>query len=97
MSHLFNAAEGAFLAIESDLQLDGHSVLSLHQNGDDVHLRIQHNGDQEYYAVAVLHPRDRARLGEAFASSELQKLRADLAKANATIQGLRNTYAYDND
>lgn len=60
----YDASEGAYFVLGTDLALDGSSTLSLHWNGKDRHLRVQHDQAGEY-EVAVLTPRDAARLAEA--------------------------------
>lgn len=49
----FDAANGAFFRLDSDNCLDPSSVLSLHWIGDDIHLRIQHEGEDQYSVVAL--------------------------------------------
>lgn len=60
----FDASNGADYVYDCDLRLDGASTLSLHRNGADVHVRIQHHGEEDY-AVAVVDELDVPKLIDA--------------------------------
>jgi hypothetical protein len=69
--------EGSFFNLLCDLRLDGASTLSLHENGDDVHLRIAHHGRPDYN-VAVLDQWGQKRLGEALLANGEPELSPDV-------------------
>lgn len=61
----FAAHHGGYFVYRSEMQSRRPSTLSLHRVGDELHLRIQHDGDGPRYAVAVLPPDEAEALAEA--------------------------------